>query len=81
MSQNYPAICVGPRGYTFTHFASFLLHVEPEGVIVRDISEFDVTEEVCSLGFKVPLGEDLVNTVEISLSDVPATRIYSVLTV
>ena len=31
MSKNYPAICVGPRGYTFTHLASEPPHPPTQG--------------------------------------------------
>jgi hypothetical protein len=38
-------------------------------VEARTVGKLDITKELSSLGLKVPLGKDLINTVEIGLAD------------
>ena len=73
VGKNNSSIGVGSGSNILLNCTSALLKVVTEGMIVGNISESNIAEEIGSSGLEVPLSEDLINTVEISLTDIELT--------
>ena len=73
MSKYDSSVGVCSRGNVFFNGASALLEVVTEGMIVGNISESNVSEEIGGSWFEIPLSENLIHTVEVSLTDIKLT--------
>jgi hypothetical protein len=67
MSKNYSTILVGTRGDIFLYGTILSLDLIAQRVEASTVGKLDVTKEVSGLGLKVPIGKDLINTVEVGL--------------
>lgn len=73
VSKHDSSVGVCSRGNVFLNGTSALLEVVTKGMIVGNISESNVAEEIGSSRFKVPLSENLIHTVEVSLANIKLT--------
>lgn len=69
IGEDYSSILVSTRGNVFLDGTILKLDLEVQRVEACTVSELDVAKEFCGLGLKVPLGKDLINTVEVGLTD------------
>lgn len=67
MSKNYSTILVGTRGNIFLYSTILSLDLIAQRMETSTVCKFYVTKEVSSLGLKVPISKDLINTAEVGL--------------
>lgn len=70
VSKHDSPVGVGSGSNILLNSAGALLKVITKGVIVGNISESDVTEEIGGSWLEIPLSEDLIHTIEVSLTDI-----------
>jgi hypothetical protein len=69
MSKDDSTILVSTRGNIFLDSTILSLHLIAQRMEASTVSKLDVAKEVSGLGLKVPLGKDLINTVEVGLAN------------